>query len=165
MVSFLYELPALKERKHIHRLFKLSCICITDKSPSYPAVSFGGISRASLSCRSIDVFVPVQSFLSNLPNSVPVCTSDKALEEVSTLWIDFSGTGLDSSYDPWHCVDLLFGRAKIHKKLSSSYEQFFKARESPQPSRVRPIGRTSSEMSPPSGIPTGPDWAGFWKFE
>ena len=135
MVDFLSELPALKESKYIYHLYKLSWLCLPDNSSTLPVVKFGNISTANLICRSTDVIVSVQSFLANLPQSVPVCTSDKALEEFSRLCVDFGEAGLDNGYDPWNNVDL-FGRAKIHKKLFAMYKQLLRAQYSPQQSRV-----------------------------
>ena len=147
LVNFLSKLPALRERKHVYRLFKLSCLCLADKSPTLPIVSFGNVSTANLNCQSTDVVLPVESLLANLPQSVPVCASDRALEEFSRLCVDFGENSLDDAFDPWHSVDL-FGRAKTLKKLSSSYKKLLEKRSSPQKIRVLPIGGTSSEMTP-----------------
>ena len=127
VIDFPSALPALKERKHISHVFRLSCSCLTNQAPSLPTVSFGNISTSNLSRRSIDVILTVQS--------------------LSTLCLDFGETGLDPSYDPWQSVDY-FGRSKIHKKLSASYKRLLERRSSPRQVRARPIGGTSSELSP-----------------
>ena len=114
VIDFLSALPALKEHQHISHFFWLSCLCLTSQAASLPPVSFGKISLSNLSCRSIDVILPVQSFFSNLPQAVPICTSDNALDKFSTLSLDFGETGLDLSYDPWRSVHY-FGRSEIHK--------------------------------------------------
>ena len=97
VIDFLSALPVLKERQHLSHLFRLSCLCLTSQAPSLPPVSFGNISLSNLSCRSIDVILPGQSFFSNLPQGVPICTSDNALDNVSTFCLDFGETGLDPS--------------------------------------------------------------------
>ena len=87
---------------------------LTDKTPTLPVVSFGGIITANMNCQFTDVIVPVQSF--PCPLCPCVYSRQKALEEFSTLCVYFDGADLDSAYDPRHSVDL-FGRAKIHKKI------------------------------------------------
>ena len=77
--DFLSSLPALKEREHISQLFKLRCLCLTDRAPSLRVVTFGSIRTDNLSCRATDVVLPVHSFLARLPQSVPVCTSDRRI--------------------------------------------------------------------------------------
>ena len=150
LVDFLSKLPALRERKHVFHLFKLSCLCLTDMSPNLPLVTFGNVSTANPSCRSTDVILPVQSLLANLPQSVPVCTTDKALEEFSKLCMDFIEDGLDASYDPWRSVHL-FGRSKIHKRLSSSYKQLLSRKSRPKKSSGRPEGGVASTLAPLRG--------------
>ena len=145
VVDYLSTLPALKERAHVYHLFNLSCLCLTTKSPSFPVVSFGSIRTDNLSCRSTDVILPVQSFFANLSQSVPVCTTDSALESFFTLCVDFGSTGLDSAYDPWRSVDY-FGRSKIYKKMSSSQKLLIKKRESPRQVQVRRPEETASEV-------------------
>ena len=147
IVDFLSNLPALKERGHIYYLFKLSCLCLTDKSSTLPVVRFGAVTTDSLNCRSTDVIMPVQSILANLPYSVPVCTSDSALEDFHALTADFGDSGLDATYDPWRSVDL-FGRAKIHKRLSASYKSLQASRAGPRRTKVRGPEGFSSEMAP-----------------
>ena len=60
VVDFMCNLPAVRERHHILHLFRLSCLCLTDKSSAMPVVKFGDISTDNLRCRSIDVILPVQ---------------------------------------------------------------------------------------------------------
>ena len=86
-------------------------------------MSFGSISTANLSCRSIDGILQVQSFLAKLPQAFPVYISDGALDDLFTLSIDFSETGLDRSYDPCRSVDY-FVRGKIHKNLCTSHNDW-----------------------------------------
>ena len=85
MVELLSNLPALKECKHIHHLFRLSCLFLTDKAPMLLVLSFGSI-KTDISCwRVTDVVLHVQSFLAHLPQSVPICTTDKSLDDFFTL--------------------------------------------------------------------------------
>ena len=111
MVEFLSNRPALKERKHIHHLFRLTCLCLTHKSSPLPVVSFGSIRTDLPCCRVTDVVLPVQSFLAHLPHSFPACTTDKSLDDFFTLSIDFGHTGLGADYAPLHSVDY-FGEVR-----------------------------------------------------
>ena len=146
IVDFLSNLPTLRERGHIYHLFKLSCLCLTDKSSTLPIVRFGAGNTDVLNCRSTDVILPVQSILANLPYSVPVCTSDSALEDFKALTADFGVSGLDTNYDPWRSVDL-FSRAKIHKRLSARYISLPASRAGPRRTKVRGLEGFSSEMA------------------
>ena len=145
VVDFMCNLPAVRERHHILHLFKLSCLCLTDKSSAMPVVKFGDVSTDNLSCRSIDVILPVQSFLATLPQSVLVCTSDSAVEDFLTLCVDFGDAGLDSTYDPWKSVDY-FNRSRIYKKLSSSHKDIVEKEAAPWTPRVRSPDKTATEL-------------------
>ena len=118
VMDFLCNLLALQERRHIHYFSNLSYLCLTDKSSALPTVKFVRISTDDLSCRSIDFIMPLQSLLSSLPQSVPICTSDESLEDFFNLCVNFGSGGLDPTYDPGRSVDHVH-RSKIYKRLSA----------------------------------------------
>ena len=120
LIDFLVNLDFMQEHSRLLYLFKLSCLCITSESPQYPTVRIGTANTTSHQNRLTDVVLPVQSYLSGVPDSTAFCTSDSILAKFSLLSASFSQTVSSASYDPWTSVDE-FGRNRIYKSLLTSY--------------------------------------------
>ena len=120
LIDFLVNLDFMQEHSRLLYLFKLSCLCITSESLQYPTVRIGTANTTSHQNRLTDVVLPVQSYLSGVPDSTAFCTSDSSLAKFSLLSASFSQTVSSASYDPWTSVDE-FGRNRIYKSLLTSY--------------------------------------------
>ena len=70
--------------------------------------------------RFIDVVLPIQSYLTEVPGSVARCTSEANLANFSLLSASFGQSAFSPIHDSWETVDV-FGRSKIYKSLLSSY--------------------------------------------
>ena len=64
--------------------------------------------------------MPCQSYLSEVSDSLALCSTDVSLEKFSLLSSSFGQSGLCSDYNPWTYVDN-FGRSSIYKSLMSSH--------------------------------------------
>ena len=120
LIDFLINLDFMQEHSHLLYLFKLSCLCVTSNSPRYPVVTVGSLSTSNYRSRLTDVVLPVQSYLSGVPDSVAFCSNESNLSEFSLLSASFGRSALSSSYDPWTFIDV-FGRGKIYKTLLTTY--------------------------------------------
>ena len=120
LIDFLVNLDFMQEHSRLLYLFKLSCLCITSESPQYPTVRIGTANTTNHQNRLADVVLPVQSYLSGVPDSTAFCISDSSLAKFSLLSASFSQTVSSASYDPWTSVDE-FGRNRIYKSLLTSY--------------------------------------------
>ena len=147
MVNYLVSLPSLTSRPHLYHLFKLSCLCLTDVAKELPVVKSGGIDTSNLQCSMNNVVIPVQSFLSNVPGSVDVCTTDSCLDDFQRLCVDYGSYGSVVNHDPWKEVDF-FGRDKIHKSLSSCYKKILEKRNKPAVRVTSASRATASSLSP-----------------
>ena len=120
LIDFLINLDFMQEHSHLLYLFKLSCLCITSNSPRYPVVTVGSPRTSNYQSRLTDVVLPVQSYLSGVPDSVVFCSNESHLSNFSLLPASFGQSALSSFYDRWSFVDK-FGWGKIYKTLLTSY--------------------------------------------
>ena len=104
LIEFLMGLDILQTHEHVCYLFKLSCLCLTSVSPQYPAVVMRKVDTQGLQSR-IDVVLPCQSSLSEVPDSLALCCTDANLDQFSLLSASFGQSGLCFDYDPWAYVD------------------------------------------------------------
>ena len=119
LIDFLMSLEYMQNHSHLIHLFKLCCLCATSCSPDYPVVSMGTLSTSGFQSRSVDVVLPVQSYLSGVSVSLASCVTDRSLNDFSLLSASFGQSAFSPSYDPWTYVDV-FGRGKIFKSLIST---------------------------------------------
>ena len=70
----------------------------------------------------------MQSFLSVVPQSVPLCVSESGLDNFQRLSVDFGLSGFAVDYDPWRDVDY-FGRKQFHSGFSSAYKRVLEGRK------------------------------------
>ena len=121
LIDFLMQLEFFQTHEHIFHLFKLCCLCLTERSLQYPPVSFGSVNTSGHRGRFADLIEPCQSYLSCVPDSILHCCSDANLEKLSALSSSFERSAFSPDYDPWTFVDE-FGRSKIYKSLLASYK-------------------------------------------
>ena len=112
----------LHERSHLLYLFKLSCLCTTVVSPSYPDVVFGDVTTAGGQIRFTDLVSPCQSNMANVAGSVIRSSEDSSLAIFSVLAASFRRAAFSPEYDPWTCTDT-FGRSKIYKSLLAAHRK------------------------------------------
>ena len=153
LIDFLVSLEYMQTHSHLMHLFKLCCLCATSCSPDYPVVSMGTLSTSGFQSRSVDVVLPVQSYLSGVSGSLASCVTDHSLNVFSLLSGSFGRSAFSLSYDPWTYVDV-FGRGKIYKSLISTYrtalsESVERVRGLDNPN-VSVMGDTPA-VQPPSG--------------
>ena len=118
LIEFLMGLEFLHERSHLLYLFKLSCLCTTVTSPSYPDVVFGDVTTAGGQNR----FLPCQSYMAIAAGSVIRSSEDSNLAKFSALAASFGCAAFSPEYDPWAFTDT-FGRSKIYKSLLATHRK------------------------------------------
>ena len=118
VVDLFVSLPALRNRLRVFHLFRLSCLCVTESSPTLPAIRFQGADSSDPNCRLSTILLPSQSFLTTVPNSVASCVTEAALGRFRELEARFDSGNV--SGNPWSHVDA-FGQSKFYKSLLASY--------------------------------------------
>ena len=121
MVEIFTLLAALCSRKHLFYLYELCCLCLTESGSSLPHVKFGPIDTSDYKCAFVSSIDPVQSYLSQVPDGVSVCTPESASSDFLNLLDRTTGVDFDSVYDPWTDFNL-FDRKKLFKVLEGSYK-------------------------------------------
>ena len=81
MVALLTSMPKLRMRKHFFYYFRLSCLWLdASNSPELPVVNFPEVDSGGPRCGFLEVFMPAQSFLANVPGSVAIWTTEASLD-------------------------------------------------------------------------------------
>ena len=132
MVDLLSQMPELRSRHHLYRLFRLSCLCLTENTALLPPIRFQDVDAQSPQGRLGDVLMPAQSYLARVPDAINVCNIEDALTKYRELEAQFSSGNVAA--DPWSHVDA-FGRAGIYKALQSTYKTLFQTPKSASSSR------------------------------
>ena len=122
LIEFLMGLEFLHERSDLLYLFKLSCLCTTVTSLSYPDVVFEDVTTAGGQSRFTDLILPCQSYMVNVTGSVVQSSEDAGLAKFSALTASFGRSAFSPDYDPWTYADT-FGRSKIYKSLLASHRK------------------------------------------
>ena len=78
-VDFISGQEALKTRRHLNRIFSLSCICLDELRFSFPGVKFGSVKTDEPTCSMFDVVAPIQSFLDHGLRGIDILTSDSSI--------------------------------------------------------------------------------------
>ena len=120
VIGYLTSLDQLRSCPLLQYVFSLSCLCLTEIGTAFHTVKFGKVDSSKLSCGVTDVIFPVQSYLSVVPDSVSVCTSDAALVRFASVVSEFGDDGFPDTYDPWSSVDH-FGRWDLFQKLQKAF--------------------------------------------
>ena len=151
-IDFISKQEALRTRRHLTRIFRLSCLCLDEPRFSFPPVKFGSVQTDNPTCIMFDVLAPIQSYLSNVSRGLDALTSDASLSRFLLLKQTFGHTAIDSIYSPWDSFDH-FGWLQIRDELSSSLRISTKSgtsrpstSKSPKVVRVSP-GKTVSQHS------------------
>ena len=123
MVRFLIAMPELRMREHLNHIFRLSCpVELSLFDSRFTRASSSQIPRGpdygDPRSRLFDVIMPSQSYLTNVPNAISICTSDASLGKYRDLESKFSCGNVAG--DPWSHVDS-FGKASFQKVLTSVY--------------------------------------------
>ena len=148
LIEFLMGLEFLHERSHLLYLFKLSCLCTTVVSPSYPDVVFGDVTTAGGQNRFTDLVLPCQSYMANVAGSVFRSSEDYNLAKFSALAASFGHAAFSPEYDPWTYTDT-FGRSKIYKSLLATHR---KADSAPKRASARGDLEGSSTVGDQSAV-------------
>ena len=119
IVSFLIVLPALRSRKNLFYLFRLSCLCLTEKGVDLAVIKFHEIDTSKPKCRLADTLLPAQSYLTNCPQSVAYCTSEASISKLRRLDGQFNSGQFAG--DPWTHVDS-FGCSTFQKGLMTAFK-------------------------------------------
>ena len=119
MVGFLVALPALRSRKSLFHLFRLSCLCLTESGIELPAIKFHEVDTSKPKCRFTDMLLPAQSYLANCSQSVSYCTSESSIAKFREMDSQFSSGQFAG--DPWTHVDA-FGRSAFQKSLMTTFK-------------------------------------------
>ena len=127
-VDFISGQEALKTRRHLNRIFRLSCLCLDEPRFSFPGVRFG----------SVRTDEPTRFFHS----------------QFLSIERSFGSTGLESTYSPWDYIDH-FGRQQIREgfnvcRRATTGAESSRARpnKSPKVVRISPSKSTSQRDDP-----------------
>ena len=118
IADFLIPMPLFRSRSRLFDLFRLCCLCITHQE--LPAIKIHDVDTSSPSCRHSALILPAQSYLSNCPDAIAICTTETTLAQYRELEGQFSSRHFAG--DPWVHADM-FGRAEILKNLSISFKR------------------------------------------
>ena len=118
-IDFISKQDALRTRRHLTRILRLSCLCLDEPRFSFPPFKFGSVKTDDPSCVMFDVLAPIQSYLGNVFRGLDTLASDASISRFLLLEQTFGDTALDSTYSPWDSFDH-FGRTQIRDGLSSS---------------------------------------------
>ena len=116
-IEFISGQEALKTRPHVHRLFRLSCLCLDEPRLFFYPVKFGSHRTDDPFSPMFDVVAPIQSYLGYCARGLDVLTSDSSVTRFLSLEQSFGNSGLSDVYSPWDSVDH-FGRVKIRDDLN-----------------------------------------------
>ena len=119
ILDFLIPIPAFGSRTRLFHFFRLCCLCITEEHQAPPVIKFQDVDTSSSRCRLSAVVLPAQSYLTNCPGAVAVCTTEAALTNYKELEGQFSSGQLAG--DPWDHVDV-FGQANFLKTLTTAFK-------------------------------------------
>ena len=95
----------LRSHCHLYRLSWLSCMCLTEDNELLPPIQFQDVDPQSSRCRLADVLLPTKSYLSVVPNSFAVCTSEASLAKYRELEVEVPLNSGFVASDPWSHVD------------------------------------------------------------
>ena len=104
-VNFITEQDALKTRRYLIRIFRLSCICLDEPRLSFPAVKYGSVNTDDPTSPMFDVVAPIQSYFGEVARGLDTVTSDDSIARLLTLEATFGTTGLSNTYISWDGLD------------------------------------------------------------
>ena len=119
VVGFLIVLPALRSRKNLFYLFRLSCLCLTESGTGLPPIKFHEVDTSNPKCRLIDMLLPAKSYLANCPGAFFLCTSEPSMSKLRAM--DEQINSGQFAGDPWAHVDT-FGRSTLLQSLTTTFK-------------------------------------------
>ena len=93
-IEFISGQEALKTRPHLHRLFRLSCLCLDEPRLSFSPVKFGSHRTDDPLSPMFDVVAQIQSYLGYCARGLDVLTSDSSVTRFLSLEQSFGNSGL-----------------------------------------------------------------------
>ena len=99
-VEFIPRQDALKARRYLTRIFRLSCLCLDEPRYSFTAVIFGSLNTDDPTSHVFDVVAPIQSYFGEVARGLDTVTSDESIARLLTLKATFGTTGLSNTYSP-----------------------------------------------------------------
>ena len=116
-VNFITGQDALKIRRHLTRIFRLSCLCLDEPRFSFPAVKYGSVNTDDPTSAVFDVVAPIQSYFGEVARGLDTVTSSESIARLMTLEATFGTTGLSNTYSPWDGFDY-FGRDRLRDAIN-----------------------------------------------
>ena len=118
-VYFISQQEFLKPRRHLTRIFQLSCLCLDEPRLSFPAVRFGSVRTDEPTCSMFDIVAPFQSYYGSVARGLDNLISEASIERLLGLEQTFGTTGLSNTYSPWDGIDH-FGRDRIRDAIHTN---------------------------------------------
>ena len=142
VVDLLMPMASLRERPHLHYLFKLCCLCLTGSSLEMPVVEIGSTNSNSSNCKIREAIFPVQSYVTAVPDCIQPCVTSSALAQFLCLRDELGTSGFTSLYDPWSSVDFN-NHAAIYNTFRQGYASVLR-RQGEAPA-VSPVDRAPAK--------------------
>ena len=70
---------ALKTRRYLTRIFRLSYLCLDEPRFSFPAVKFGSVNTDDPTSPMFDVVAPIQSYFGEVARGLDIVTTDESI--------------------------------------------------------------------------------------
>ena len=118
-IEFISGQETLRTRPHLHRLFRLSCLCLDHPRLSFSPVKFGSHRTDNPLSSKFDVIALIQSYLGYVARGLDFLTSDASVTRFLPLEQSFGNSGFTDVYSPWDSVNHV-GRVKIREDLDPS---------------------------------------------
>ena len=100
-VEFLMGRTALRSKPLLFKIFQLACLCLDERFPNLPPVRIGSVNNDDLTSRHIEVNLPVQSYLKNVPYIVETATTDEFVSKFLQYETVYGSLGVSDTYCPW----------------------------------------------------------------
>ena len=147
-IEFISRQDSLKTRRHLTRIFRLSCLCLDEPRFSFPAVRFGSVRTDEPVCTMFDVVAPIQSYYGNVSRGLDSLVSESSIERLLSLELTFGTTGLSDTYSPWETIDY-FGRDRIRDAMHVKSPERRKVTISAEVSSKQPCSSKSGKSPSP----------------
>ena len=108
-IDFISGQESLKSRKHLQRIFRLSCLCLDEPRLSFFPVKFGSHNTDDPLSSVFDVIAPIQSYLGYVSHGLEVFTSDSSLSRFQLLEQSFGKPDYVMSIAPRIVLIILAG--------------------------------------------------------
>ena len=116
--EFISGQEALRSRRYLTRIFRLSCLCLDEPLFSFPAVPSGSVRTDDPNSPMFDVVAPIQSYFGDVARGLDTLISDASIARLLNLESTVGTTGLSNTYSPREGLDY-FGRNRIRDAIYS----------------------------------------------